>query len=255
MDPVKKAIQEKERLKEAERSSIRRSLSRKERMERLQKRLTSFFAFLSETFVWIGLKRYFRFLLADLWIVNYSFIIFLLLFGLPTFYVLCLLPFFFDSPIVKIIAALFPSILLIEWFRQILFERILSRLVIPVRGYKEILEHPELSYYNWFELELKVVASHNKEAVAALLESFTIRSKKLFYPHDWDMKEPRTFWKHSADSASGSVNSRLVLFLLRDLLVKLNRLHKFDPSIESVNIEILSGPIEVEARSNQANSD
>ncbi|WP_046690346.1 hypothetical protein [Leptospira santarosai] len=39
-------------------------------------------------------------------------------------------------------------------------------------------------------------------------------------------------------------------------LVKLNRLHRFDPSIQSVKISVLSsGPIEVDARSNQANSD
>ncbi|TGK21802.1 hypothetical protein [Leptospira kmetyi] len=255
MDPVKKAIREKERLQEAERFEVLRNRSRRERMDRWKERLMSFFDFLAGTAVWIGIKRYFRFLLADLWIVNYTFIIFLLLMGLPSFYVLCLLPYFFASPIVKIVALLFPSILLMEWFRQILFERALSRLVISVRGYREILDRAELGYYSWFELELKVVASRNQEAVAALLESFTIRSKKLFYPHDWDMKEPRTFWTCSYDGAAGSANSRVVLFLFRDLLVKLNRLHKFDPSIESVTISVLSGPIEVEARSNQANSD
>ncbi|TGM01125.1 hypothetical protein EHQ76_10840 [Leptospira barantonii] len=255
MDPVKKAIQEKERLKEEERSEILRSRSRQERMERLKERLTHFFGFLAGTSFWIGLKRYFRFLLADLWIVNYTFIIFLLLMGLPSFYVLCLLPYFFASPTVKIIALLFPSILLTVWLRQILFERALSRLSFPVNGYREILNRPELGYYNWFEIELKVAASRNKEAISALLESFTIRSKKLFYPHDWDINEPRTFWKHTSDSASGSANSRLVLFLFWDLLVKLNGLHRFDPSIESVTISILSGPIEVEARSNQSNSD
>ncbi|TGM97004.1 hypothetical protein [Leptospira yasudae] len=254
-DPIKKALQERERLKKIERSEALRGKTRAERMERLKRSFASFFEFIAETSLWIGLKRYFRFFLADFWIVNYSFIIFLLLFSLPTFYVLCLVPDFFESPTVKTLALIPPVILCIEWFRKLLFERALKNLTISVNGYRDILDHPELGFYKWFVLELNVASDRNQEAISALLESFTIRAKKLFYMHDWDINEPRTFWKHSANVASGSANSRVVLLLLRDLLVKLDRLHRFEPSIRSVNIKILSGPIEVEARVNQSNSD
>ncbi|MBM9498999.1 hypothetical protein JWG44_01860 [Leptospira sp. 201903071] len=255
MDPVKKAFQEREKLKESERTETLRERSRAEKAGRLKKTFATFGESIAGSSFWIGLNRYFRFFLADFWIVNYSFVIFLLLFSLPTFYVLCLLPFVFESPTVKVLALIPPIILWIEWFRKFLFERTLKNLVIAVNGYRDILEHPELGFYEWFVLDVKVVADRNPEAISALLESFTIRSKKLFYPHDWDMQEPRTFWKHSSNTACGSANSRVVLLLLRDLLVKLDRLHRFEPSIRSVNITILSGPISVEARINQANSD
>ncbi|MCG6167136.1 hypothetical protein [Leptospira sanjuanensis] len=255
MDPVKKAIYEREKLKRSERADLLREKSRTERAERMKRSFASFFESVAGTSLWIGLKRYFRFFLADFWIVNYSFIIFLLLFSLPTFYVLCLVPDFFESPTVKTLAVIPPVVLCIEWFRKLLFDRTLKKLTIPVNGYRDIWEHPELGFYNWFVLELNVASDRNQEAIAALLESFTIRAKKLFYTHDWDINEPRTFWKHSANIANGSANSRVVLLLLRDLLVKLDRLHRFEPSIRSVNITILSGPIEVEARVNQSNSD
>lgn len=194
--------------------------------------------------------------MADLWILNQSPILWLLGMGLPSFYITVLVvPEMLESPTIAAIFSFFPIILAIEWFRWIGFRRILSKLSFSVSGFESFYENRKLEYYQWFELEVKIQADRNQEAIEAILESFCILSKKLFYaPYADNGVDPRKPWIHDKNLILiGSGNSRIALLLVRELLQKLDRLHRFEASVPAVQIVVVSGPIYVDSLSNQSN--
>ncbi|WP_125231941.1 hypothetical protein [Leptospira adleri] len=202
------------------------------------------------------IQKFLRFVLADLWILNQSPILWILGMGLPSFYITVLLvPEMLESPTIAAIFAFFPLLLAVDWFRWIGFRRIFNKLSFPVFGFESFYENKKLDYYRWFELEVRIQADRNRDAIEAILESFCILSKKLFYaPYVDGGSDPRKPWKHGKSPAAiGSGNSRIALLLVRDLFRKLDRLNRFETSIQGVTILMTSGPVYVDSLSNQSN--
>lgn len=194
--------------------------------------------------------------MADLWILNQSPILWILGMGLPSLYISVLLvPDMLESPTIAVIFFFFPVLLAMDWFRWIGFRRILRKLSFPVSGFESFYKNKKLDYYQWFELDVRIQADRNQEAIEAILESFCILSKKLFYaPYVDGGSDPRKPWKHGKNlGAIGSGNSGIALLLVRDLFRKLDRLNRFETSIQEVTILRTSGPVYVDSLSNQSN--
>ncbi|MBM9577118.1 hypothetical protein JWG45_08120 [Leptospira sp. 201903070] len=243
-------------MKEAEISDLERSVIRKTRLRKLKKNILLFFRCLGRTKPFLYIQKFSRFVMADLWILNQSPILWLLGMGLPSFYLPCLvIPEMLESPTMATIFFFFPIVLAIEWFRWIGFRRILSKLSFSVYGFEPFYENKKLEYYQWFELKLRIEADHNQEAIEAIIDSFCIISKKRFYaPYADTGTDPRKSWSRGKNLVlTGSGNSRIALLLVRDLFRKLDRLNRFESSIRSVSIEKVSGPIYVDSLSNQSN--
>ncbi|MDV6234474.1 hypothetical protein CH379_002395 [Leptospira ellisii] len=252
MDPVEKAVYEKRKLEKEDRDLRDRERKREERNRKFQERIESLFGafFMSKPF--LSFRLYCRFFLADYWFFNYTVIGLLSVLGIPTFYVTCVVPSFFQEPIVQFFFYLFPAMAFAEWIRYLNFHRRLKRIGFPINGYEALYRHEEFDYYKWFEIEVRVSAVKNEPAVQALLESFCIRAKRFFYPHDIESKDLRRSWEHGTLTATGSANSRLILFLFRSLIVQLDELNRFERSVGAVEVTILSGPVLAEAKSNQS---
>ncbi|RHX85906.1 hypothetical protein [Leptospira stimsonii] len=253
MDPIRKAFKEREKLKEAEILDLQRAKIRKIKLRNFKKNTLLFFRCLGRTKLFLYIQKFLRFVMADLWILNQSPILWLMGMGLPSFYFTVLaLPFLLESPTIAVIFFFFPVILTMEWFRWIGFRRILSKLSFSISGFEHFSENKKLEYYQWFDLEIRIQADRNPEAIGAILESFCILSKKIYYaPGQTETRKP---WKRGKGlTLSGSGNSRIALLLVRDLFKKLDRLNRFETSIRNVNILVTSGPVYVDSLSNQSN--
>ncbi|TGK31820.1 hypothetical protein EHQ12_06120 [Leptospira gomenensis] len=252
MDPVEKAVHEKRKLEKQDRDLRARERKREERNRKFQEIIESFSGSFFGSKPFLSFRSYCRFFLADYWIFNYTVVGLLSVLGIPTFYVTCVVPEFFHEPVVQFFFYLFPAMVLAEWFRYLNFHRRLKRIGFPIFGYDVLYRHDEFEYYKWFEIEVRISAVKNEAAIRALLESFCIRAKRFFYPHDIESADLRKSWKYGTLSVTGSANSRLILFLLRYLFLRLDQLNRFERSVGSVEVAILSGPVVAEARSNQS---
>ena len=214
----------------------------------------SFYRFISQSSLGKSVSGYIRFLFTDLWILNYTVLGIILMLVVPSVYITCMIePDLLENIYILGLVLFFPFVLIIEWIRYLKFGFDLNNIPFPVTDWISLYQDDNTSQFQWRVIRVGVDFLKNKEAVIAILESFSIRANRLFYQAlDKDIRKK---WELSGNTIEGSANSRIVLLMLNQLFKPLRTLESFESSIRSVTITKLSEPESISSLQNDGSSD
>ncbi|TGN13178.1 hypothetical protein [Leptospira ilyithenensis] len=254
MNPIKRILKQRDDLLISEENLRKRKKEFKSGRNRLTTSYYSFYRFISKSSFGKSISGYVRFLFTDLWILNYTVLAIVLMLVVPTVYITCMIePDLLENIYVLGLVLFFPLVLIVEWIRYLKFGFDLKNIPFSVTDWISIYQDENISQFQWAVIRVDVDFSKNKEAVIAILESFSIRANRLFY-RTLD-KDIRKKWDLSGNVIEGSANSRIILLLLDYLIKPLRSLESFESSIRSVTITKVSESVYLSSLQNDGSSD